>query len=131
MSGLPADTVCPACGSPNLHFSPKRQVQVCVDCCDEFSAGKLRTSRRIFLSYGHDEHAAVAQRLKEDLVAHGHAVWFDVEKLKPGADWESHIEQGLDWASEIPRTGRVVLLMTPHSARMPDGYCLNEIARAL
>ncbi|MEW6366952.1 MAG: TIR domain-containing protein [Acidobacteriota bacterium] len=131
MAALPGDTVCPACASPNLHFSPKRQVQVCVDCCHEFSAGKPRPSRRIFLSYGHDEHASVAQRLKEDLVAQGHSVWFDLEKLKPGADWEKHIEEGLDWASEIPGAGRVVLLMTPHSVRRPDGYCLNEMARAL
>src|SRR6266540_3089776 len=32
---------------------------------------------RIFLSYGHDEHAEVASRLKEDLLARGHEVWFD------------------------------------------------------
>ena len=25
----------------------------------------------------------------------------------------------------------VVLLLTPHSVRRPDGYCLNEIARAV
>ena len=27
--------------------------------------------------------------------------------------------------------GFVVFLMTPHSARRPDGYCLNELAFAL
>ena len=25
----------------------------------------------------------------------------------------------------------MVLLLTPHAVRRPDGYCLNEIARAL
>jgi tetratricopeptide (TPR) repeat protein len=87
--------------------------------------------RRIFLSYGHDEHLALALRMKQDLEARGHVVWFDAERLKPGADWERYIEEGLEWAAAIPQEGRVVLIMTPHSVRRPDGYCLNEVARAL
>lgn len=87
--------------------------------------------RRVFLSYGHDEHRTLAERLKVDLQAHGHEVWFDADKLMPGADWERYIEEGLEWAAAIPDRGRVVLMMTPHSVRRPDGYCLNEIARAL
>jgi len=83
---------------------------------------------RIFLSYGHDEHTAVALRLKSDLEGRGHEVWFDVERLKPGGDWERYIEDGLDWVSA--GRGKFVLLMTPHSVRRPDGYCLNELARA-
>jgi tetratricopeptide (TPR) repeat protein len=88
-------------------------------------------ARRIFLSYGHDEHRTLAERLKEDLQARGHEVWFDADRLIPGADWEQYIEEGLEWAAAIPDRGRVVLVMTPHSVRRPDGYCLNEIARAL
>lgn len=88
-------------------------------------------ARRIFLSYGHDEHVTLAQRLKQDLEARGHEVWFDAERLIPGADWERYIEEGLEWAASVPREGRVVLVMTPYSVRRPDGYCLNEIARAL
>jgi tetratricopeptide (TPR) repeat protein len=87
--------------------------------------------RRVFLSYGHDEHRTLAERLKEDLQARGHEVWFDADRLMPGADWEHYIEEGLEWAAAIPDRGRVVLVMTPHSVRRPDGYCLNEIARAL
>src|SRR6185295_17327102 len=60
----------------------------------------------------------------------GHEVWFDLDRLKPGRDWERYIEDGLDWASSVPDEGRFVLLMTPHSVRRPDGYCLNELARA-
>ena len=86
---------------------------------------------RIFLSYGHDEHAALAAQLKGDLLARGHEVWFDADRLAPGGDWESYIEQGLDWAAAQGHAARVVLLMTPHSVRRPDGYCLNEIARAI
>src|SRR5690349_7460395 len=87
--------------------------------------------RRIFLSYGHDEHRTVAERLKEDLHARGHEVWFDADRLTPDADWERYIEEGLECAAAVPNQGRVVLIMTPHSVRRPDGYCLNEIARAL
>jgi hypothetical protein len=85
---------------------------------------------RIFLSYGHDEHASLALRIKRDLEARGHMVWFDIDRLKPGGDWERYIEDGLDWASATPGEGRFVLLMTPHSVRRPEGYCLNELARA-
>jgi len=88
-------------------------------------------ARRLFLSYGHDEHVTLALRLKQDLEGRGHEVWFDAERLKPGADWERYIEEGLEWTASVPREGRVVLIMTPFSVRRPDGYCLNEIARAL
>jgi TIR domain len=85
---------------------------------------------RIFLSYGHDEHSVLAQRLKADLEDRGHDVWFDVERLKPGGDWERYIEEGFDFTSQEKEIGRFILLMTPHSVRRPDGYCLNELARA-
>jgi hypothetical protein len=37
----------------------------------------------------------------------------------------------LEWVAAQPQIGRVVFVMTPHSVRRPDGYCLNELARAL
>src|SRR4051812_48054854 len=83
---------------------------------------------RIFLSYGHDRYGEMAVELKRELEARGYEVWFDLERLKAGSDWEQYIESGLDWAST--GSGRFVLLMTPHSVRRPDGYCLNELARA-
>ncbi len=52
---------------------------------------------RIFLSYGHDEYAELAIRLKRDLAARGYEVWFDLHELTPGKDWESYIESGLSW----------------------------------
>ena len=84
---------------------------------------------RFFLSYGHDEYASLALRIKRDLEALGHEVWFDAERLYTGGDWERRIEQGLDFVSAVSG-GRFLLLMTPHSVRRPDGYCLNELARA-
>jgi tetratricopeptide (TPR) repeat protein len=86
---------------------------------------------RIFISYGRDEHIALAKRLKEDLKARGHEVWFDEDRLKEGGDWEQYIEDGLNWCAEVSGQGRVILLMTPHSVRRPGGYCLNEITAAI
>lgn len=122
---------CPQCGSSELLFSEGQQHYMCEECGHTFRGGAAPTLRRIFLSYGHDEHAELALRLKEDLQARGHQVWFDLDRLKPGGDFEAYIEDGINWASGVPGAGRVVLLITPHSVRRPDGYCLNEIARAL
>jgi len=94
---------------------------------------------RIFLSYGRDKYASLAVRIKHDLQALGHEVWFDLERLKPGGDWERYIEEGFEFASKDSESGRFLLLMTPHSVRRPDpsapnrrsySYCLNEVARA-
>jgi tetratricopeptide (TPR) repeat protein len=87
---------------------------------------------KIFLSYGLDS-AEDARILKEDLETSGLDVWMDQARLKPGADWESKIEEGL------LRCDQVVLLMTPYAVRRrnpadpesTDGYSLNEIAKAL
>ncbi len=85
---------------------------------------------RIFLSYGHDAYISFAQKLRDDLISRGHEVWFDVDRLKAGTDWEQYIEEGLAWASGAGKNGRFILLMTPFSVRRPDGFCLNELARA-
>lgn len=86
--------------------------------------------KRVFISYGHDELSSLAKRIKKDLEARGHEVWFDEDRIPAGADWEQNIEGGIDWASEGDN-GRIILLMTPYSVRRPDGYCLNEVARAV
>ncbi|MBM3298437.1 MAG: toll/interleukin-1 receptor domain-containing protein [Deltaproteobacteria bacterium] len=86
---------------------------------------------RIFLSYGHDEHAELAIKIKDSLEERGHEVWFDEARLKSGRAWEQYIEDGLDWVAADQEIGRVVFMMTPHSVRRPDGFCLNELARAV
>lgn len=86
--------------------------------------------RRLFLSYGHDKATSFVVRLKNDLVERGYQVWFDEERLRAGIDWERYIEEGLDSVSQIWGEGCLVLIMTPHSVRRPNGFCLNEIARA-
>ena len=79
---------------------------------------------KIFLSYGHDEYAEFASRLKRDLETEGMDVWIDKNEIKGTADWEIAIEEGIttsDW---------IVLLMTEHSVRRPDGVCLDEVSFA-
>ncbi len=94
---------------------------------DNGPLGKLR----VFVSYGHDEHSELAEKLRLDLLERGHEVWFDQTELTVGEDWELQIETGLDWLAEKRDRARMIVLMTPHSVRRPDGYCLNEIARAV
>ncbi len=122
---------CPECSSPEPMWNKKRQVHVCVDCSHEFTVEKPFVPYRVFISYGHDEHASLALRLRDDLRERGHEAWFDDDLLMPGHDWESHIEEGLQWAAAGKPNAAVALLLTPHSVRRPDGYCLNEVARAL
>ncbi|HWR58792.1 MAG TPA: toll/interleukin-1 receptor domain-containing protein [Thermodesulfovibrionales bacterium] len=124
-------------------FSNKKRVFICEDCGHEFTVEKQVVPLHIFVSYGRDKYTALAERLKTDLEARGHVVWFDKERLKEGADWEGYIEDGLksvaagtiypnpETGVEEIKPGKVVFLMTPHSVRRPDGYCLNEIAQAL
>jgi tetratricopeptide (TPR) repeat protein len=80
---------------------------------------------KLFLSYGRDDYADEARALRDALRARGHEVWFDEEQLASGLDWDQRIEKGL------ASCDCVVLTMTPHSVRRPDGYCLNELAKAL
>ncbi len=91
---------------------------------------KSSDRKRVFISYGHDELMPLAKRIKKDLEMRGHEVWFDADRIRAGADWEQNIESGIDWVSEGDN-GRIILLMTPYSVRRPDGYCLNELARAI
>src|SRR5215469_2591912 len=92
-------------------------------------------SSRIFISYAHDRHKDVATRINQDLQSapNAYSTWFDDRELTAGSDWERAIENGLDWTSAAasPNRGYLLLLMTPHAVRRPDGYCLNEIARAI
>jgi hypothetical protein len=79
---------------------------------------------KIFFSYPHDNNAAFVKRLKQDLEARGHSVWFDEEEIKTGNDWRSKITRG------ILESETVVAFLSKHAVRDP-GVCLNEIAIAL
>jgi WD40 repeat protein len=87
--------------------------------------------KRIFISYGHGEHISLVLRLRDDLLDRGHSIWFDEDRLQAGHDFESKIEEGIEWLAVDKENSAFLLLLTPHSVRRPDGYCLNEVARAL
>jgi len=131
---------CPQCGD-SASFSKKRNCHFCAECELEFNAqaedsskkgeanavgpGRADKPLKLFLSYGRDDHVQEVKALRDALRDRGHEVWYDEEQLGTGLDWEDRIEKGLQWCD------RVVLTMTPHSVRRPDGYCLNELAKAL
>lgn len=79
---------------------------------------------KIFLSYGHDRHAYLSERIKRDLEQDGHEVWFDKDMISASEDWEYSIEKG------IKESEWLVLIMTEHSVRRPDGVCLDEVSHA-
>ena len=87
--------------------------------------GRTDTPLKLFLSYGRDDLVQEVRAVRDALRARGHEVWFDEEQLDPGKTWDQRIDEGLQWCD------KVVLTMTPHSVRQPDGFCLNELAKAL
>jgi len=78
----------------------------------------------IFFSYPHDDNAGFVKRLKQDLEARGHTVWFDEAEIKTGDDWRSKITRG------ILESQTVVAFLSKWAVRDP-GVCLNEISIAL
>jgi tetratricopeptide (TPR) repeat protein len=82
-------------------------------------------AKDIFFSYGHDEYKEFVLKVKDYLENEGFDVFVDSDKLRSGDDWEYKLEQ------EIIDYDKVLFFITPHAARRPDGYCLNEIAMAL
>jgi len=82
-------------------------------------------AKDIFFSYGHDEYKDFVLKVKQYLEDEGFEVFVDSDKLRTGNDWEYKLEQ------EIIDYDKVIFFITPHAARRPDGYCLNEIAMAL
>lgn len=128
---------CPYCNSTNTVFLEKQNKWLCnnEDCNRAFTAesnNELTTnSLRVFVSYGHDDYSPFAKELNRSLKRRGHKTFLDGEWLHEGKDWEMQLEKGLDFIAEDPENGRILLVITPYSVRRPDGYCLNEIAKAL
>ena len=93
------------------------------------TANTAHAPLRIFLSYGHDGNETLVRRIKADLEARGHDVWFDKtpdhEKgIRTGDDWRRAITDG------ILKSHRVVSFLSKHSTRDP-GVCRDEIAIAI
>lgn len=80
--------------------------------------------RKIFFSYPRDEHVALVERIKADLEAWGHQVWYDREQIDSGEVWRQRITLGLSESEQI------IAFLSRHSMRR-ESVCLNEIAIAL
>ena len=78
----------------------------------------------IFICYGHDDHEKLIKRFAEDLMKAGFEVWVDYNAIFGSSLWEEQIEKGITESSTI------VVFMTTHSMRRPNGYCLDEISYA-
>ncbi|MBK8899622.1 MAG: TIR domain-containing protein [Anaerolineaceae bacterium] len=65
-----------------------------------------RNRRQIFISHAHQD-AEVAQRLAQDLAAHGYAIWIAPDSIRPGEKWVEAINRGLE------ESGIFVLLLSP------------------
>lgn len=125
-------TQCPKCHSKSITFLSKRNQYLCEDCMITFDATKEEKKKlRVFISYGHDEYADFAQKLKEELKKRGHKYFIDKEHLEAGEEWDNTLADGIEWAAVDKEVGRIVFIMTPYSVRRPNGFCLNEIAKAL
>src|SRR5579872_7486127 len=92
MRGPPrtAAFICPNCARYAL-----------MGCSDSFevwyvllmAAGQAGT---VFISYAHQDGAALAEQLHRDLALRGWDVWLDAGRLTAGASWTVEIEQALD-----------------------------------
>lgn len=121
------ELTCPYCSSDNVYYSKKRACFVCEDCEENFTQEEVSEdtkSQKLFFSYGHDENVPLVLRLKRDLEARGHQIWFDKSNIKAGDDWREDITHGLLEASEV------LSFLSKHSVRQP-GVCLDEIRIAL
>src|SRR5262245_48050533 len=112
MSNQP--TTCPRCGSRPVRFRPNRGDWLCDDCDHRWVPGEAAPGRhtaKLFLSYGRRDAGELAARLHADLEAHGHQVWRDRPRIRPGTDWEVEIQDGLR------STQLLVALLSPHAVR--------------
>lgn len=89
--------------------------------------------KRVFLSYGHRDGAAFAERLRSDLERAGISVFHDQRDVRQIDQFDADIERGIDTAHAL------LAVLSPHAVRRagdignPDGrdsICLNEIRHA-
>ena len=68
---------CPKCHSDETMPVPKSEKRLCYECKHEFVSERPFVPLRIFISYGHDEHASLALRLRDDLIERTHEKLLD------------------------------------------------------
>lgn len=127
-----ATVTCPKCSAANTIYSDNEHHFTCDECSNKFTLTEQRARKRIFLSWGQDAPFALALRLKKDLEDRQHEVWFDQNRRILGKSDCSHkTSEGITWAAASADCGFMVFLVTPLSAREPDGLCMNELKQAI
>ena len=113
---------CSKCNSANACFSKKKNCYVCEDCGAEFGYCNEQT---VFVSYGHDDHERLVKEISKKLDGYPEIkVWVDYDCLYGSSEWETKIEDG------IKTSKYVIVFITEHAMRRPDGYCHDEICYA-
>jgi len=79
----------------------------------------------LFFSYGHDHYEETVKYIKERLEKKGFNIFFDRVNLKAGGSWDNQLEEA------IYNCHKFIFFITKYSARRPDGFCLNEILKAI
>ena len=83
----------------------------------------MNNGKQIFISYAREDVDS-ARKVYDDLKARGFKVWFDVETLLPGQNWELEIKKGIRQADAI------IILISSKSVNK-RGYINKEIRLAL
>jgi hypothetical protein len=71
------------------------------------------TDQHIFMSYSREQFYFV-ESLALSLQSYGLTLWFDVQRIYPGADWEQAITEGLLASSELVLVASRSALASPH-----------------
>jgi len=133
MWGRVTDTpTCPSCESNDTRLLAKKGLWLCLDCEEEWADNPAEqtppsasTGIAVFISYGHADASAFANRLRADLEESGCSpVWLDSEMITGGDCWTASIEQGIREAHAL------LAIMTPHSLR-ETSVCQDEVALAV
>ncbi len=77
----------------------------------------------VFISYGRRHSIALARKLYNSLKAKNYNIWFDMNDIPLGVDFQQQIDEG------IRRAGNFIFVISPHSVN--SIYCLKEIILAL
>jgi hypothetical protein len=78
-----------------------------------------------FLSY-HRADQPYARRIRDALAKQDYSIWFDIEALSPGSDWQQEITSAIDRAVD---RGFVLVLLSSNSVQ--SEYVMQEIRYAL
>lgn len=77
----------------------------------------------VFISYGRRHSLDFARKLHDRLVSNGQKVWFDMNNIPLGVDFQEQIDQGIQKADNF------IYVISPHSVK--SEYCLKEVFLAL